>query len=172
MALNILRHVLRFILLLLLQVFIVGKLNIDTLVQPNILLLFFLTLPVNLKPLPGLLIAFFGGMVLDVFNNSAGFNSTAFLIMMFSRIYYIRAFAHIDVIESGIAPGLSTLGFRWFVFYASLMVSIFHLVYSFIETFSFRYIPQNILSTILSGAVSLGLILLFQLLFYRTRKSE
>lgn len=158
-----------FVFLLLLQVFIVGKLNITPMIQPNILLLFFLTLPINLKPVPTLLFGFVGGIILDTFNNSAGFNSTAFLIFSYARVYYIRSFAHLDIIESGIDPGLSTMGYRWFMFYAAVMASIYHLVYAFIESFSFRYIPENILSAFLSGAVSLVLILLFQLLFYRTK---
>ncbi|MDX5320009.1 MAG: rod shape-determining protein MreD [Bacteroidota bacterium] len=172
MALNIVGIVLRFILLLLLQVFVVGKLNINPYTQPNILLLFFITLPINMRPVPSMLIAFFGGLVLDMFNNSAGFNSTAFLIMAYSRIYYIRSFAHIDIVESGVEPGLISLGYRWFIIYAAVMCSIYHLAYAFIESFSWYYIPENIFTATLSAAVSLGLILLFQLLFYRTRKNN
>lgn len=172
MLLSIIRYIFRFLFLLLLQVFVIGKLNIDTLIQPNILILFFITLPINMKPFPTMLIAFLGGLMLDMFNNSAGFNSTALLTMSFVRIYYIRAFAHIDVIESGVEPGLITMGYRWFILYAAIMCLSYHLLYAFIESFSFRYIIQNILSAVLSGAVSLSLILLFQLLFYRTRKGE
>ncbi len=169
---NYIQKVLIFIFLLLLQVFIVGKLNINPLIQPNILLLFFLTLPIDLKPVPTLLIGFAGGILLDMFNNSAGFNSTALLIMSYARIYYVRSFARIDIFESGVEPGLSTVGYRWFIIYSAVMVSVYHLVYAFIESFSFRYIPENILSALLSGTVSLGLILLFQILFYRTKTKQ
>jgi len=156
---------------LLLQVFVVGKLNITPLIQPNILLLFFLTLPINLKPVPTLLLGFIGGLLLDMFNNSPGFNSTAFLLMCYARTYYIRNFAHFDVVESGVEVGLSSMGYRWFILYTSVIVSIYHISYAFIESFGFRYILENILSAALSGAVSLGLILLFQLLFYRTKRN-
>lgn len=165
-------RVVSFLLLLFLQIFIIGKLNIGPLIQPNIVLLFFLTLPINLKPVPTLIIGFSAGLLLDMFNNSAGFNSTAMLLMCYARIYYIRAFAHMDSIESGISPGLISSGYRWFILYAAVMVSIYHVTYAFIESFSFRYIPENILTAILSGTASLGLILLFQLLFYRTKSKS
>ena len=171
MANKVFRILIAYILLLLLQVFVVGKLNITPLIQPNILLLFFLTLPINMRPVPILLMGFIGGLFFDMFNNSAGFNSTAMLLMCYARIYYIRSFAHFDVVESGIDPGLNTMGYRWFILYASVMVFVYHIVYAFIESFGFRYIPENILSAVLSGAVSLGLILLFQLLFYRTKRN-
>jgi len=171
MGSRILRHIFAFFALLLLQVFVIGKLNITPLIQPNILLLFFLTLPINLKPVPTLFLGFIGGLLLDMFNNSAGFNSTALLPLCYARIYYIRNFAHFDVVESGLDPGLSSMGYRWFILYTAVMVSIYHLSYAFIESFGFRYILENILSAVLSGAVSLGLILLFQLLFYRTKRN-
>src|SRR5690606_39106149 len=133
------------------------------------LLLYFLTLPINLKPVPTLLVGFFGGLMLDMFSDSAGFHSTALLLMSYARVYYIRSFAHIDIIESGVEPGLGSMGYRWFIFYAAVMVLIYHISFAFIESFSFRYILQNMISALLSACVSLGLILLFQLLFYRTK---
>jgi len=171
MGIRIARNFFAFFILLLLQVFVVGKLNVTPLIQPNILLLFFLTLPINLKPVPTLLLGFTGGLLLDMFNNSAGFNSTALLLMCYARVYYIRNFAHYDVVESGVNPGLSTMGYRWFILFSVVMVSIYQIVYAFIESFGFRYIAENILSAVLSGAVSLCLILLFQLLFYRTKRN-
>lgn len=171
MGSRIARGIFAFFALLLLQVFVVGKLNITPLIQPNILLLFFLTLPINLRPVPTILLGFVGGLILDMFNNSPGFHSTSFLLMCYARVYYIRNFAHFDVVESGVEAGLSTMGYRWFILYSAVMISIYHISYAFIESFGFRYILENIFSAVLSGAVSLGLILLFQLLFYRTKRN-
>lgn len=173
MATNqILGFLLRFIGLLLLQVFIIGKLHIHPFIQPNILLLFFLMLPLDLKPGASLLLGFLGGLMLDVFSDSAGFNSTAFLVMMFARIYYIRSFANIDIQEAGIRPNIGNTGYRWYTFYSASMILVYHLVYSFIESFRLVYFFSNVASGILSAAVSLALIFLFQLLFFRTRKGE
>ncbi|TNE78671.1 MAG: hypothetical protein EP332_13760 [Bacteroidetes bacterium] len=162
----------RYVGLLLLQVFIIGKLHIHPFVQPNILILFFLMLPVDLKPGATLLLGFLGGLLLDVFSDSAGFNSTAVLVMMFARIYYVRAFASIDIQEAGVRPNIGNTGYRWYIFYSASMVLVYHLVYSFIESFRVVYFLSNIASAIMSAAVSLALIFLFQLLFFRTRKGE
>lgn len=169
MVIKVLQFILMFFTLLFLQVFIVGKLNINPLVQPNILVWFFLSLPINLKPIPSLLYGFVGGLVLDMFTDSAGFHSTSLLIVCYARIYYIRSFAHLDIVESGVEPSLSTMGSRWFSVYAAMMILLYHLCYAFIESFSLRYIPQNLLSALLSAAVSLGLILVLQLLFIRSK---
>ncbi len=171
MIFNVIKHFLRFSILLLLQVFIVGKLNINTYIQPNILLLFFLLLPLNLNPVLSMFLGLTGGLALDMFTDSAGFNSTALLVMMYARIYYIRNFAHLDIIESGIEPGLANMGYRWFLTYAASMVLIYHILYSFIESFRLTYILSNLLTGLLSSGVTLLLIFLFQLLFFRN-KSE
>lgn len=169
---NILAYLFRFIGLLLLQVFIVGKLHLHPYVQPNIILLFLIILPMNLKPAPSLLLGFFSGLALDIFTDSAGFNSTSFLIVMLVRVYYLNQFTNIDIRESGMSPTIGNTGYRWFFIYSSILVLTHHLVYSFIEAFSLLYILSNILSALASSAVSLLLILLFQLLFFRTRKGQ
>ncbi len=162
----------RFIGLLILQVFIIGKLHIHPFIQPNILILFFLMLPLDLKPGASLLLGFLGGLILDIFSDSAGFNSTAFLVMMFSRIYYIRSFANIDIQESGLRPNFGNTGYRWYTFYSASMILVYHIMYSFIESFRLTYFFSNLVSAIMSASVTLTLIILFQLLFFRTRKGD
>ena len=167
---KILLQIARFLILLLLQVLIVNKVELGTLLQPNIFLLFFLTLPINLKPIPTLLIGFMGGLVLDMFMDSAGFHSTALLLFSFARIHYIRSFTHIDIVESGVTPMMVNMGFRWFITYCLTLVFVYHLAYSFIESFSFRYFVENLVSAAASALLTTVLVILFQLLFFRTGK--
>lgn len=160
---------LRFVLLLLTQLFLIEQLNLSTFINPNILILFFLTLPVDIKPLPLMFIGFTGGLVLDMFCDSPGFNSSAFLVMSYMRHLYIRRVMHADIIHSGIQPGIISVGFRWFITYAAILGYVYHLVYAFIESFGWTYIPGNIFSALISTAFSLMLVILFQMLFFRTK---
>lgn len=159
----------RYILLLITQLFLIEQLNLSTYINPNVLILFFLTLPVDTKPLPIMIIGFIGGLILDMFSDSPGFSSTAFLVMCYMRHLYIQNVMHADIIHSGIQPGIISTGFRWFVTYAAVLAFVYHVVYAFIESFGWGYIPGNILSALMSTAFSLLLIILFQMLFFRTK---
>jgi rod shape-determining protein MreD len=165
-------HILRFILLLILQVFIIGKLDISTFIHPNILLLFLLLLPVNLGPAPTLFIGFFSGLVLDMFTDSAGFSSTGFLIVSYLRLNYIRSFVHADVREAAIEPGIANMGYRWFALYAAAMCLVYHVIYAFIESFRFSDSLYNLWSALSSAFVSLVLVFFFQILFFKTRSRQ
>lgn len=169
---KVILNIARFTVLLLLQVFIVGKLNVSTYIHPNIFVLFVLLLPINLAPAAVLFLAFFSGMALDMFTDTPGLNMTSLLVMAYVRIFYLRSFAHTDVIESGVEPNLNNMGFRWFFFQSLVLVFVHHLVYAFLESFSFRYFFSNVISTLFSTAITLVLILLLQFLFFRAKARE
>lgn len=160
---------LRFIALLATQLLLIDHLHLSPYIYPNIFLLFFLTLPANIKPVSILIIGFLGGLILDMFNDSPGFNSTAIVLMSYARILYIRNFMHTDISQSGIEPGLISAGYRWFITYSVFMLSVYHLTFSFIESFNFHYIAVNLFSSLLSSMASLVLVILFQVLFFRTK---
>jgi len=167
---SILKYAFRFVILLFVQVLIVGKLEIGVYVHPNIFLLFIILLPLNTSSINTLLIAFISGLLLDINTDTAGFNSTSFLVASYVRVYYLQNFSDVETRESSAEPNFSSVNIRWYLSYAGLIILSHHLIYSFIEGFRFRFIIYNLKATVSSSIASLILILLFQVLFFRIKK--
>lgn len=151
-------HILRFVLLLLLQVFILNNIMLFGFINPYLYPLFIILLPLNLKPIPTLLLAFAIGLSLDFFEDTGGVHAFACVVIAYLRPLILR-FAF------GINYDYQTLkfyeeGFKPRFIYISIMVFTHHLVLFSLEAFSFQHTLMVLKTTLYSGLFSLFLMLM------------
>lgn len=167
---NLLKNIIRFICLILLQVFVLNRIALFDLVNPYLYLLFILLLPINI-PRPALLfLGLVTGLVMDMFMNTMGMHAAACVLIAYLRPFVLNILSPqggYELSSTGKSPSLSTLGFIPFTIYATVLILIHHTAYFLLEVFGFSNIFFLLAKILLSAAVTLGLVLLTEMLFYR-----
>ena len=162
---SILRYGLIFIVLILLQVLLFNNIQFSGYVNPYIYIMFILLLPVELPQWILLLIAFFTGLLVDFYGGTMGMHTGATVAAGFVRPYILRFISPRDGYEPGAQPSMVIYGFRWFLFYTLLVVSVHHLVLFYLEVFRFAGFFHTLLRVVLSTAFSVSFIFLAE--YYR-----
>jgi rod shape-determining protein MreD len=162
---TIVANILRFVLLVLLQVLVLDHIDLaNGWAVPYLYVLFLLMLPLELPDWAGLLIGAFTGFVMDVFSSTPGMHMSACTVLMFARIHLLKLISPREGYEFGTRPNIPDMGVAWFLTYAGLLVVAHHLWLFLIELHSFRALGATFLRALVSAAFTLLLCVLAQLL--------
>lgn len=168
------RHIVQFIIIMLIQVFFLNSVMIKSSVSvfhvpvfiPIMYPLFILLLPVNIPHPLLMFLGFLTGITMDMFSNTPGMHASACLLIAFIRPFVLNLFLQQQLKELGSTiPSLYKLGFNYFLMYALIMILTHHLYFYILQFWSFKSILIILYKTILSGILSIILIILAQLLF-------
>ena len=165
---SILRFGLIFILLILLQVLLFNNIQFSGYVNPYVYIMFILLLPIDVPSWLLLILSFVTGLIIDFFSGSPGMHTSATVLAGFVRPYILRIVSPRDGYESGSDPSMLNYGFRWFFFYALLVVLVHHTALFYLEVFRFAEFFRTMLRVLLSSIFSMTFILLIE--FYRRGK--
>jgi rod shape-determining protein MreD len=168
--LNILTYTFRFIAVVLLQLLVINNIELSSYINPYIYVSFILLLPINTKAWHVVIISVLMGAVIDAFSSTPGLHIAACNFMGFMRIHYLRATTTKEDMEGRVFPSMSQKGIVWFAVYGFVMVFLHHLVLFFLEIYGFQEFFATMARVVLSTLVTLLLIIVGQLLFFRTRK--
>jgi rod shape-determining protein MreD len=160
-------YIFQFLILVLLQVFILNNIQLGGCVNPYIYILFILLLPVNIPKWLLLVLGFVLGITIDLFTHTPGMNSSATVFMAFIRPYILEIIAPREGYEKDSSPRLSIYGFTWFLRYSVILVLAHHFALFYIEVFRFADFFLTFSRVILSAAFSILLIVSSQYLIYR-----
>lgn len=170
---TIIAQILRFALLVLLQVLVIDHIDLaNGWVVPYLYVLFILTLPVNTPTWAVLALGFLTGVVLDMFSSTPGMHASACTAMAYARGWMLRALAPREGYETGLKPGITDLGLPWFMTYAGVLVVTHHLVLFFVEVYRFDAFFSTFARALVSAAATLVLCLLGQLLTARSARNR
>jgi rod shape-determining protein MreD len=165
---SIFRFGLIFILLILLQLLLFNNIQFSGYVNPYVYIMFILLLPIDIPSWLLLILSFVTGLIIDFFSGSPGMHTSATVLAGFVRPYVLRIVSPRDGYESGSDPSMLNYGFRWFFFYALLLVLVHHTALFYLEVFRFAEFFRTMLRVLLSSIFSLTFILLIE--FYRRGK--
>lgn len=160
----VLRNISRFLLLILLQVFVLDRIYLGGYISTFLFVLAILMLPTRMGKVPMLLLAFGTGLLVDLFSNMVGMHTFACTLVAFCRILFAdkiltRGDADVDL------PCFVTVGFQQFAAYLFILLFIYNFVYFFLAVFSLKDFGQILLSSLLSTVVVWSLSLIYHILF-------
>ena len=161
------RYSLQFLVLVLLQVFILNHIQLGGYVNPYLYILFILILPINTPKWLLLVLGFILGLTIDLFTHTPGMNSSATVLIAFIRPYILEIIAPREGYEKDSSPRVKLYGFTWFLRYTVILVFVHHFFLFFIEVFRFTDFFYTFGRVILSTAFSTILIVTSQYLIYR-----
>ena len=164
-----LSYLFRFAIILFIQLLLINNIELSSYINPYIYISFILLLPVTVKPWQIVLISFFTGAVMDAFSSTPGLHIAATNFMGFVRIHYLNVTTTKEDIEGRISPTLAQKGTVWFVFYCFVMTFIHHTILFFLEIYGFQEFFATITRVFFSTIVTVLLIVIGQLLFYRSK---
>lgn len=157
---NLLRRILSFILLALVQVFILNRIYLFGYATPMLYIYFILTMSQDVPHNRMMLWAFLLGLVIDAFSNTLGIHAAACTLTAFLRPALVRLFFIRDEGEP-FTPGLHTMGSA-FRRYALLAIFVHHTVVIVLQYFSFDYPLQMGISIASSTLLTMLLVMAIQ----------
>jgi rod shape-determining protein MreD len=164
------KNIIRFLLLVLIQVFVFNNMNLSGYLNPYIYILFILLLPVDISKSLLLVLAFLLGLTIDYFGNTLGLHAAATLLMAFARPAVLNLFFSNIEFTPGEEPGLSRLKFSGFFRYTFTMVFIHHSTLFLLEVLSFNNFLYLLYRIMLSSLLTMLLIFISMLLFSKKKK--
>ncbi|MFH1120071.1 MAG: rod shape-determining protein MreD [Bacteroidota bacterium] len=164
------KDIIRFFLLIALQVLILDHVNLGGYINPNLYVFFILLLPFEVPGWLLLLSSFLIGLGVDLFSNSTGLHAAASVFMAYLRPWVIRKAGAPADYEGNLKPGIGDMGFRWFLSYSFILIFAHHLVFALLDAFRFAEIGMIFLRMLVSTLFTLTLVIIAEYLFMRKRK--
>ena len=166
----LIRNIIRFVVLVLIQVLVLNNMNLGGFMNPYIYMLFILLLPANINRSFLLVLAFFTGLSIDYFGNTLGLHASACVVIAFMRPGTINLFFRNYEFNGNEEPGPSSIGYRGFLKYAISLVFIHQLILFYFEVFSFSNFFFTLSKVLLSTVLSVVLIMIAVLLTGKRKK--
>lgn len=167
---TVLINILRFFLLLFLQVLILNNINLGGYINPFLYIYFILLLPYSISKWLLLLLSFFLGLGIDFFTHTLGLNAASCVLLGFSRPFIIKFISSGPDTLIGECPSLKNQGIKWFFYYTLILVLIHHTFLFYLEIFRFNEFFKTLLRVLLSSAFTIFLIFLGEYLFSTEKK--
>lgn len=167
---SLLRNMLRFLVLIALQVLVLNRVHLFGFLNPYLYVLFILLLPFETPRWLLLLSSFLLGLLVDSFANSYGLHTASATLMAFVRPVVLRLLTSRKEYEPGLQPGIRDLGINWFLSYAGISIFVHHFALCFLEAFRMSEFFPTLFRAVLNTILTLGLVVLAQYLFQRPRK--
>lgn len=169
MIVEIFRNIIRFLLLLFVQVLVVKNIPFNPYFIALPYVLFILMLPFETPGSIVLLSAFVLGLSVDAFYDTQGMHASACVLMAFTRLYYLRLISPREGYDVLMKPTIQYMGSAWFLSYALLLIFVHHFLLFNLEVFSFRNFFSSLLRSIGSTLSTFVFCYIIQFLFYRTK---
>ncbi len=168
----IIRNIIRFIILVLVQVLIINNIELGRFINPFIYVLFIIILPFETPKWLLLISAFILGITIDMFSDTAGMHAAASVLMAYVRPGVLKLFSPREGYEIGTDPTIQYLGVPWFLSYSGILILLHHFVLFYIEIFRMSEFFSTFLRVIISSVFTLLLVVTSQYLFYRKKAQE
>ena len=159
------RNLIRFLSLVLLQVFILNEIKLGGYINPYIYVMFILLLPVDISKSLLLFLAFILGLTIDFFGNTLGLHAAATVLLAFARPGTINLFFSNIEFNSNEEPGLQRLKFNGFFRYVFALVFIHNFTLYMLEIFSFTDFFHTLYRIMLNTLLTILLIFITMFLF-------
>lgn len=145
-----LQNIVRFFLLILIQIFVLNNIRFLGYINPYIYILFILLLPVKFPRWLSLILAFVMGLIIDAFSNTPGIHAFSTVLVAYLRNPVINIYTSVEEGANPV-PSFYSFGVASFVKYIITLVLIHHTTFFFLEIFGFENIGQTLIKIILNA---------------------
>jgi rod shape-determining protein MreD len=167
---TLLINLIRFILLVFIQVFLLKNISLYGISTPYLYILFIMLLPFSTPNILLFALAFITGLTIDAFYDTPGLHAAACVLLAFVRVLFISVTVQKEGFDNEPDPTLSIMGFRWFLTY-SLVLTLFHHFFLFsLEAFHLSEIQYTLTRFVTSSLFTVFLMLITGLLFFRRKE--
>lgn len=164
------RHIIRALLILLLQVLVLKRIGLgsssiwqygDIFIYPAIVLL----LPFRLSRHYVIIIGFLLGLIIDMFYDTIGVHAFALTATAYARGLLLSYLEPRGGYQLSMSPTIFSMGLNWVVTFTSFSLLIHTFLYFTAEVFTFVFIGKILLKTLITLVLSMLVVMGYHLLF-------
>lgn len=164
------KHIIRAVLILLVQVLVLKRIGLGSswiwmhgniFIYPVIVLL----LPFRLSRHYVIVIGFLLGLLIDMFYDTIGVHAFALTATAYARGLLLSYLEPRGGYQLSMSPTQYSMGLNWLMTYTSFSVAIHSFLFFTAEIFTFVYIGQILLNTLVTFFLSMTVIMVYHLLF-------
>ncbi len=169
---SLVKNIIRFILFILVQVFVLNQIPpIHQLVNPYLYFLFVLWLPYQMGARTLMILGLAIGLSLDYFTKTPGLHAAPCVLIAYIRPALISLLIPQEGADTNYEePSIKSMGFAPYFTYAAVLTLLHHGFLFLLEALQFGGFWYFFIKTFLSGAISLLLILIVELIFARKQR--
>jgi rod shape-determining protein MreD len=130
---NVIKEIIYFVLLVLVQVLILNNIHFLRLVTPFLYLYFIVKMPVGFTSARVTFLSFLLGLIIDIFSNTPGMHAAACTLTGFVRPAIIKVLMG-DELLGTISPSFRTFGYGGFLRYVIILVVLHHVTLFVLES--------------------------------------
>ena len=166
------RNVIRFILLIMVQVYVLNTIpHLHQFITPYVYYLFLLWLPFSISRIGLLITGFITGMALDFFTMTPGLHAAACVLVAYARPFVINILTPKETSEFNYRePSPKSLGWTPYFVYIFVLTLLHHGYLTLLEWLSFGTFLSFLIKIVATTAISILLIFTIELLFPRRMK--
>jgi rod shape-determining protein MreD len=161
-------NIIRFILLLLVQVIICNKINFLGYINPYLYVIFIFLFPIKDNRLVLLLVSFLLGMLVDMFSDSGGVHAAASVCLAYARPVLLKT--SFGMLYEHQTVKFSNTEIGSLISYITFGVLLHHFILFSLEIFNISNILLILKKTLFSGSLTIILSVLIIILFSRNQK--
>lgn len=150
-----------FIVFVLAQVLVLGRIHLFGYATPLLYVYFILLFPRNYPKWAVLVWSFSLGLVVDTFFNTPGVAAASMTLLGAIQPYYFELYVSRDATEN-MQPSIRSIGWVKYFYYSLVMVLIYCLVFFTLDAFSLYNWTVWLMSVLGSAAITLLMILTFE----------
>ena len=175
------KNILRFCIIVLLQVLILDKITLRWWNEPSgfpvfipyVYPLFILLLPFETPVWALLIIGFILGTTVDTFMNTAGMHACATILIAYLRTNVLSALMPRNISEyDNQSPSIKTMGWMPFLVYSGFLIVLHHFVFFTIELWNFSNFGFLLLKVGAASVTTMLFVIVYLLLFTRQNTSR
>jgi len=170
----VIRNIIRFFLLLLLQVLILNNLEnlglANSFILPQIYILFILLLPFETPTWISICLGFLIGLLVDFSIDTEGLHAFASTSIAYLKPRLTKSLSPRDGYDFNSEPNLRDQGLNWFLVYGSILIFTHHFLLFFLEKLAWSNFFSTLLTIVLSAAFSLILAMIYQFIVYQKKR--
>ena len=169
---GLIKNTIRFILFIFVQVFILFKMPpLHRFITPYLYYLYILWLPFNFSRSGLMALSFLYGLCLDYFTHTPGLHAAACTLIAYVRPFVINLLISQEGADKSYAsPSITSMGWAPYGTYVLVLTLVHHVYLVFLEWMSFGSFWYFMGKIVATSAISMLLIFLTELLFYRKEK--
>lgn len=169
---DLVKNIIRFILFILLQAYVLDNIPpLHQFITPYLYFLFILWLPFSMPRMALLIIAFLFGLCMDFFSKTPGLHAAPCLLIAYIRPFLLALLLPQETTElSYVEPSLKSMGWAPYFVYVLILTFMHHAYLVLLEWLQFGNVLYFLGKVTATTAISMMLIFLTEMLFYRKAK--
>jgi hypothetical protein len=169
---DLVRNTVRFVLFILVQYYVLFQIRpLHQFVVPYIYYLYVLWLPFSMGRMSLLLVSFLFGLTLDYFTQTPGLHAAACTMIAYLRGFVVNILIPQEGAEQNYkSPSPVSMGWAPYAVYVLVLTLLHHIYLVFLEWLQFGSFLFFLGKVVATSGISLMLILITELLFFRKEK--